>query len=75
MASRSSGSAAAIRRWTLDYVGSAGQWRLQLGPIAVTDQDLVPAPGGTVVLWTRLDRIVGSVDVDDTGRRTTGSSD
>jgi hypothetical protein len=65
VASRASRAQPAIRRWDLDYVGSVGQWRLlTTGPDDVDLFNRVPKRG-TVVLWTRLDRVVGDAEVDD----------
>ena len=63
--SRARGASTAIRRWDLDYVGSVGQWRLLTTPPAELDFETRVPSRGTLVLWTRLDRIVGDVDVDD----------
>ncbi|REF29692.1 ATP-binding protein [Calidifontibacter indicus] len=56
----------AIRRWDLDTVAKTGEWRLlRTGPLAES-VDLQPLrPCGTVVTWTKCDRLVGDVDAGD----------
>jgi hypothetical protein len=57
----------AVRRWDLDEVARSGEWRLlTAGPPGVDETaSSPPADGGTVVLWTRLDRLVGEAEVED----------
>jgi hypothetical protein len=67
--SQRAGSTVATRCWDLDYVIGCDAWRLlraapdgaeeHLEAIKLTDS-------GTVVLWQRLDRIVGEESSDDT---------
>lgn len=54
------------RRWDLDVVTASGEWRLlrsepQNTPAAAP----TPASGGTVVQWSKLDRLVGDVEPTD----------
>jgi hypothetical protein len=53
-----------VRRWDLDLVGRTGQWRLQRTPAeqAVPYIDHVRAEGGTTVVWTKCDQLLGDVD-------------
>jgi Histidine kinase-, DNA gyrase B-, and HSP90-like ATPase len=67
VASRTRTGGVNVRRWDLDYVGSVGEWRLLTSP-----PDALPAvagllgrAAGTVVVWTKPDRIVGDAAVDD----------
>jgi len=59
------GQASAVRRWDLDTVVATGQWRLHksVSPGA-SDQNLRSA-AGTLVTWSKLDRLVGSVESTD----------
>lgn len=64
--SRERGSSdAAVRRWDLDTVAVTGQWRLLRNAPAGLDSIDPPAVGGTVVVWSKCDRLVGDVDADD----------
>ena len=67
VASHTGGGDVAVRRWDLDEVASSDEWRLLTtgpsGPAATAISP--PADGGTVVLWTRLDRLVGDAEVED----------
>ena len=55
----------ATRRWDLDTVASTGEWRL-LRSASSGAKNLEPAAdGGTVVLWSKCDRLVGDVDATD----------
>jgi hypothetical protein len=65
--SRSSAGAAAVRRWDLDEVASRGEWALLTSARHGSESrlDYIAADRGTVVLWERLDRLVGDHDVDD----------
>lgn len=60
------------RRWDLDYIAQKDEWRLLIGPPEeVSEETLIPEefPSGTLVLWTNLDRLLGSVDINDTAAR------
>jgi hypothetical protein len=68
VASRAENHAVAIRRWDLDYVNQADEWRLLHAPAAESVRhfnDLNATLNGTIVLWECLDRIVGEVKTDD----------
>ncbi|NYE38016.1 hypothetical protein F4692_003161 [Nocardioides cavernae] len=54
----------AVRRWDLDTVAVTGEWRLlRSGP---SDLDLTPDDdAGTLVVWSKCDRLVGDVDASD----------
>jgi hypothetical protein len=52
-----------IRRWDLDTVATTREWRLLLDSSAPIDEP--PAAGGTVVQWSKCDRLVGDVDAND----------
>lgn len=61
-----------VRRWDLDHIASVGDW--QLLKSATQDgntwlSDLVQMPQGTVVLWQKLDRLVGDASASDVGAR------
>lgn len=53
------------RRWDLDTVAGTGEWRLlRTQPAGVTEIDS-PAPFGTVVQWSKMDRLVGVAESTD----------
>jgi hypothetical protein len=54
------------RRWDLDLVGRTGQWRLLHSPPTATLPflDVVGKNGGTAVVWTKCDRLVGQIGPD-----------
>lgn len=59
------GGHAATRRWDLDTVVESGEWRLlRAGArgVAVVEP---PSTGGTTVVWSKMDRLVGAVDASD----------
>jgi hypothetical protein len=59
------GGRVATRRWDLDTVSATGEWRLlRSAPNGSVDLESV-AGGGTVVLWSKCDRLVGDVDSTD----------
>ena len=66
--SRRAASTRATRYWDLDYVARCDDWRLLRGAPAGAEEHF-GAPelteAGTVVLWQRLDRIVGDESVED----------
>ncbi len=66
VSSRTLSTGTAIRRWDLDTVAESGEWRLlRTGPAPVAI-DLAPGrPSGTIVAWTKCDRLVGDVDTSD----------
>lgn len=72
VASRQDGSSPWIRRWDLDYLAHPGTigWRL-LTSCAPGSKDRLEfphdAPSGTVVLWERMDRVVGDAELEDEG--------
>ena len=57
-----------IRRWDLDHLASVGEWQL-LRPSAEVLGDgsatLGELPHGTLVVWDKLDRLVGDAGADD----------
>lgn len=62
--------AVAVRRWDLDYIASTGtgEWRLLKGEGILDDGDRGALDGqdqGTILLWDRLDQLVGDAAVDD----------
>ncbi len=68
VSSKVSGSSGTTRRWDLDYVGRVSEWRLLHGVAPGSDQrisEFEDQECGTVVLWERMDRMVGNVRVDD----------
>ncbi|MBB1496119.1 ATP-binding protein [Propioniciclava sp. MC1595] len=54
------------RRWDLDTVALSGEWRLLRTPPNGFQPDPPPQPSGTVVQWTKADRLVGESSVTDT---------
>ncbi len=68
VSSKVSGSAIVTRRWDLDYVGEVEEWRLLQGTAPGSEariQATETQQQGTVVLWEKMDRIVGGTKVDD----------
>ena len=53
-----------VRRWDLDLIGATGQWRLLKTPAPAAERYVqhVSDNGGTVVVWTKCDRLLGDVD-------------
>lgn len=62
--SRTKSDGDAVRRWDLDTVAASGEWRLlRSGP---AEMDLtVDGDAGTLVVWSKCDRLVGDVDATD----------
>lgn len=62
-----------VRRWDLDHLATVGEWQLLNTPIEATNANherFSELPHGTNVIWNKLDRLVGHVDVDnDRARR------
>ena len=63
---------AGIRRWDLDHLASSGDWQL----LRVSADESVPGvenlqelQHGTLVVWQKLDRLVGDAAVDDARAR------
>lgn len=54
----------AVRRWDLDTVAESGEWRLLRTQPTDIDLDLKDIPG-TVVSWSKCDRLVGDADPSD----------
>jgi len=63
---RDASGQAHVRRWDLDLVGTSGQWRLLRLPSAQAAPYLsqVTRTGGTAVVWSKCDRLVGDVEHD-----------
>ncbi len=62
----------AERRWDLDHVARVDDWQLLVGvPPDALDDCLLPGDleTGTLVAWTRLDRLVGTSDEGDAAAR------
>lgn len=53
------------RRWDLDTVEEFNQWRLLRDAPTNLDLPDLGAPSGTVVVWSKCDRLVGDADTDD----------
>jgi Histidine kinase-, DNA gyrase B-, and HSP90-like ATPase len=65
-------SEVAARHWDLDYVAQVDKWRLLVGPPDdLGDEAEIPAvfKSGTMVLWSRMDRLVGSASPNDPAAR------
>lgn len=54
-----------IRRWDLDTVARTGEWRLLRTPPAGATAIDPPTPAGTVVQWSKMDRLVGVAETND----------
>ena len=66
------GNGASIRRWDLDHLASTGDWQLLRVPLeqgATGIKDLLELDHGTLVVWEKLDRLVGNVEADDARAR------
>jgi len=52
-----------VRRWDLDVVGMTGQWRLLRAPAPQAERyiDRIKDAGGTAVVWSKCDRLLGEV--------------
>ncbi|MGY1730276.1 ATP-binding protein [Geodermatophilus sp. SYSU D01045] len=59
-----SGGAVEVRRWDLDLVGRSGQWRLLKTPTPQAQRyiDRIRGGGGTAVIWSKCDRLLGDVE-------------
>ena len=61
------------RRWDLDHLASSGEWQLLNVPVeSVTEEEfdrLTELEHGTLVVWAKLDRLVGDVGNDNTKAR------
>ena len=61
------------RRWDLDHLGATGDWQLLNVPFESIDTGdvgrLTRLDHGTLVLWHKLDRLVGDVGVDNSRAR------
>lgn len=58
------------RRWDLDHVARVNEWQLLRSPIAESADVLKPLlrlGQGTMVLWEKLDRVVGNAATTDSG--------
>lgn len=53
------------RRWDLDTVARTGEWRLLRTPPADARGIDPPMPFGTVVRWSKMDRLVGDPEPND----------
>lgn len=68
VASRTRGGRISVRRWDLDYVGDTGEWRLLKSPAPGSEQKIAHLDRmdqGTLVLWEKLDRMVGNAPTGD----------
>ena len=67
------GHAIHTRRWDLDHLASTGDWQLLNVPVESTAgrdvQRLSQLGHGTLVVWNKLDRLVGDAGVDDVQAR------
>lgn len=61
--SRKRGSkSTAVRRWDLDLIAKSSEWRLLLTPPPASPVPRLPGGSGTIVMWTKCDRLVGDAD-------------
>ena len=66
--SKTAGCQVFARCWDLDYVRETGEWRLLKEPQLASSEGrtrLDELPTGTIVLWQKLDRVVGDARSDD----------
>ncbi|KQZ67108.1 ATP-binding protein [Nocardioides sp. Root151] len=63
--SRASDGELAVRRWDLDFVAANNRWQLLRTAPDQLDAGALPKSRGTVVTWTKCDRLVGAADVTD----------
>ena len=64
--------AMSTRQWDLDHLASTGDWQLLNAPPDVAAEDvkrLSKLDQGTLVVWNKLDRLVGDVGTDNTQAR------
>ena len=67
--SETEGNGVSIRRWDLDHLAASGNWellRISLDSSVPGIEDLLQMQHGTLVVWEKLDRLVG-----DAGRENT----
>ena len=72
VATRCPGGESVERYWDLDHVARVDDWQLLIGrPDDVSEEAHLPhdLSSGTVVLWTRLDRLVGDAAESDVDAR------
>ena len=62
-----------VKRWDLDHLASTGEWQLLNVPVesvaAEAFDRLTRLKHGTLVIWTKLDRLVGEFGVDNAKAR------
>ena len=62
-----------IRQWDLDHLESSGDWQLLKVPAEAIDEHhwdrLSRLNQGTLVIWNKLDRLVGQAKADDASTR------
>lgn len=65
--SKTETSTSAARCWDLDYINTAGEWRLlkKVNQDRLTEVGEQIAHQGTIVLWEEMDRVTGSTRADD----------
>jgi hypothetical protein len=61
----SNSEVSSVRRWDLDVVASTGQWRLLRTPADNRIENKFGASPGTLVTWSKCDRLVGGADRED----------
>jgi hypothetical protein len=68
VASKTTEKTRSVRVWDLDIIQESGKWALKKSPLPGSEariQSIDPLQHGTVVLWEKLDRIVGDEKPDD----------
>ena len=68
VASKSSAGLKSVRVWDLDIIQESGKWALKKSHLPGSEdgiQSIEPLQHGTVVLWEKLDRVVGDENTDD----------
>lgn len=65
--SKTKDAACIARCWDLDYINTAGEWRLlkKVNQHRLTEAGEEIAQQGTIVLWEQMDRVTGSASTDD----------
>ena len=70
VATRQAGGQTSIRRWDLDVVATTREWRLLRSPPSDVEIADPPRRQGTLVVWSKCDRLVGAAATDDSKAQT-----
>lgn len=55
-------NATTVRRWDLDLIAKSSEWRLLRSSPESVDMPTIIGASGTVVMWSKCDRLVGNAD-------------